>query len=348
MGLNIPYTHSEEKPSRVLLSKSALAGRPHPAPVPDGAHARGAHHQGDQAGRRHRLEARSATARSCAAAGPCPSSTPSPRRPSRSSRARASGRWTRAAAEPPARPSKSVFIDTGRERDLLSRGVQRHHHQRADGVRDPGGDRRRGRPRAAGRQHRPRRDQRPRQRGHGPDLPGRPHAPLGAREAPRTSRRSTSVRSVAFENLGPPRLSKLLLRGRPPAPHLRHHGPRARRRPRPSSPAAPPTLVAARRARADASILSIGIPILLPGRTSPARAGVQDPAGGRCRARPTRSRPERIESWAHAGWVDLREANMAVWRDRFDRIEAEIEADPGQPTPPRASCATASSGAPRA
>ena len=26
MGLNIPYTHSEEKPSRVLLSKSALAG----------------------------------------------------------------------------------------------------------------------------------------------------------------------------------------------------------------------------------------------------------------------------------------------------------------------------------
>src|SRR5258708_35541514 len=26
MGLNTPYTHSEEKPSRVLLSKSALAG----------------------------------------------------------------------------------------------------------------------------------------------------------------------------------------------------------------------------------------------------------------------------------------------------------------------------------
>ena len=26
MGLNIPYTHSEEKPSRVLLSKTALAG----------------------------------------------------------------------------------------------------------------------------------------------------------------------------------------------------------------------------------------------------------------------------------------------------------------------------------
>src|SRR6185436_11496036 len=26
MGLNIPYTHSEERPSRVLLSKSAIAG----------------------------------------------------------------------------------------------------------------------------------------------------------------------------------------------------------------------------------------------------------------------------------------------------------------------------------
>jgi hypothetical protein len=27
MGLNIPYTHSEEKPSRVLLSKSASRAR---------------------------------------------------------------------------------------------------------------------------------------------------------------------------------------------------------------------------------------------------------------------------------------------------------------------------------
>ena len=26
MGLNVPYTHSEEKPSRVLLSKSAVGG----------------------------------------------------------------------------------------------------------------------------------------------------------------------------------------------------------------------------------------------------------------------------------------------------------------------------------
>ena len=26
MGLNIPFTHSEDKPSRVLLAKSAMAG----------------------------------------------------------------------------------------------------------------------------------------------------------------------------------------------------------------------------------------------------------------------------------------------------------------------------------
>ena len=26
MGLNVPYTHSEERPSRVLLAKSAIAG----------------------------------------------------------------------------------------------------------------------------------------------------------------------------------------------------------------------------------------------------------------------------------------------------------------------------------
>ena len=57
MGLNIPYTHSEEKPSRVLLSKSALAGA-HTLLLFLMARTPGrAHHQGDQARGGHRLEA---------------------------------------------------------------------------------------------------------------------------------------------------------------------------------------------------------------------------------------------------------------------------------------------------
>jgi len=38
--------------------------------------------------------------------------------------------------------------------------------------------------------------------------------------------------------------------------------------------------------------------------------------------------PEAVAAWAHAGWVDLREENMALWKDRFARIEAEIETIP--------------------
>jgi len=37
---------------------------------------------------------------------------------------------------------------------------------------------------------------------------------------------------------------------------------------------------------------------------------------------------DKIDAWAHAGWVDLREANMTLWRRRFQRIEAEIDAIP--------------------
>ncbi len=37
---------------------------------------------------------------------------------------------------------------------------------------------------------------------------------------------------------------------------------------------------------------------------------------------------ESVDAWAHARWVDLRETNMARWRERFQRIEAEIGAIP--------------------
>ena len=38
--------------------------------------------------------------------------------------------------------------------------------------------------------------------------------------------------------------------------------------------------------------------------------------------------PAQVETWASAGWVDLREANMARWKDRFERIRAETDGIP--------------------
>ena len=81
-------------------------------------------------------------------------------------------------------------------------------------------------------------------------------------------------------------------------------------------------------------ILSIGIPILLPdGRLL---------RGPECKIPPvTRDdaafevTPERVDTWASAGWVDLRESNMALWRDRFCRIRAEVEDIPERETSSR-------------
>ncbi len=81
-------------------------------------------------------------------------------------------------------------------------------------------------------------------------------------------------------------------------------------------------------------IVSIGIPILLPdgrvvrgpeSKIPPVVAGteVYEVSG------------ERVEAWAWAGWVDLREANMARWKARFARIHAETEAIPTSDTSSR-------------
>ena len=81
-------------------------------------------------------------------------------------------------------------------------------------------------------------------------------------------------------------------------------------------------------------IISIGIPILLPdGRVL---------RGPECKIPPTTRddetfevTPERLEAWAGAGWVDLREANMARWRDRFTRIKDEMDSIPERDTSSR-------------
>jgi hypothetical protein len=140
------------------------------------------------------------------------------------------------------------------------------------------------------------------------------------------------VRSVAFENLGPPRLSKLLFE----ADLLRREY-RTMDRVRESDPGDMARRAAARiggDAGLRREVLSIGIPILLPdGRLL---------RGPECKIPPvTRDdeafdvTPERIEAWTRAGWVDLRQANMALWRDRFCRIRAEVDGIPERETSSR-------------
>jgi hypothetical protein len=133
------------------------------------------------------------------------------------------------------------------------------------------------------------------------------------------------VRSVAFENLGPPRLSKLLFEA-----HLLRRCFSTMDRVRAASA---PEISARvlREVEGDAAlrreIVSIGIPILLPdGRVLRGPECKIPPATAAPAAREVT--PDHIEVWAAAGWVDLREANMARWKDRFDRIRAETDGIP--------------------
>jgi hypothetical protein len=135
--------------------------------------------------------------------------------------------------------------------------------------------------------------------------------------------KESGVPSVAFEMLGPPRLSKLLFEA-----HLLGlvsgsirgvlDGDAAE-----ISAAAAAVIRANRELRS--RIVSIGIPILLPDGKTLLRADT-------IKIPPYRGEPEleitpdAIDHWAAAGWVDLRVENIERWRERLRRIEAETSA----------------------
>jgi hypothetical protein len=323
MGLNIPYTHSEEKPSRVLLSKSALAGahtlllflmaRTPGGPItkevkPAAAIAWKGIGYGEilRRGRPVQLyDVRLDEAEVLELGARF--------RPMDVSRGRDTGRTL-----------KSVYIDTGEnglfsleEFAAITTGEQMEFvtpEEIADVVARElmGGN-----------------------TGHDV-INALDNAVMGptyraglmrhwALEKLRDLEKRHGVRSVAFENLGPPRLSKLLFE----ADLLRRtfgtmEAVRA---------ATPPEMSVrlAEEITGDADyrgeIVSIGIPILLPdGRLL---------RGPECKVPPVtvpsqtlEVSEETVETWAHAGWVDLREPNMTRWRERFQRIEAEIRAIP--------------------
>ncbi len=144
--------------------------------------------------------------------------------------------------------------------------------------------------------------------------------------------RAHNVDSVAFEMLGPPRLSKLLYES-----YLLRKTFSTMK----AVVATTPENISNRLVRLvrwDAGlrsrIISIGIPILMPDGRSLLRAeDIKIP--------PYRGENElavsarNIEQWAHDGWVDLRVSNMTRWQKRFQGIIRMVEGLPDVETSSR-------------
>ncbi len=138
-----------------------------------------------------------------------------------------------------------------------------------------------------------------------------------------------NTESVAFELLGPPRLSKLLYEVHLMKKACGSLSAVLKSSPKELSESIQSYLYKDRTIRSQ--ILSIGIPILLgDGKTMLRGPEVKIPASN-VEDRFVIS-PENVDKWADAGWIDLRVKNIEIWKERFIELKAEIEAIPGDDT----------------
>ena len=137
------------------------------------------------------------------------------------------------------------------------------------------------------------------------------------------------TKSVAFEMLGPPRNTKLLFEA-----HLLREALVTMTAVRESTPEqlakALDTLVR-EQPRIANEVVSVGIPILLDSGEILRGPEVIVPA----KTENVTVTPENLENWVHDGWVDLRVANCARWIDRIRRIHEETAAIPLEDTSSR-------------
>jgi len=329
MGLNIPYTHSEEKPSRVLLSKSAVAGahtlllflmgRTPDAPItkeikPTGAIAWKKIAYGTIAKRGKPIELHD-----------CP--------PEKGITLKDKFKihMNGNIAEPTGERLKSVFIDTG-ENGIFSRGEfeaiatpgQMEYvtpEEIAESVvyEIKGGN-----------------------TGHDiiNALDNATLAPTyragfmfqSALEKMKQLEKQHNVDSIAFEMLGPPRLSKLLYEA-----HLLKlaYGTVNTVLNTPAKQMSDDlSTIIAKEEKLRSKIISIGIPILMPdGKTLLRSSEVKIPAFRGENELPITSRS--IDEWAHNGWVDLRISNMEIWKSRLAVIKKELASIPENDTSSR-------------
>lgn len=328
MGLNIPYTHSEERPSRVLLSKSAVAGahslllflmaRTPDGPIvkeikPTAAIAWKQVAFGDVAIRGRPLELNDAPMESA-------------QRPGRVFSPR-DARFRKLLG----RNLQSVFIDTGEngifsleEFSTLTTAEQMEFVTPEEiaelSVYEIKG----------------------RNTGHD-IINALDNATLGptyraglmrhwAMEKMVALEKEHGVSSVAFEMLGPPRLSKLLFE----AHLLRRSFVTMSAVLETGAARISESLASDLAANADLrrEIISIGIPILFPDGRLLRGPEVKVPAAV-TEKDSYRVTPERLETWVEAGWVDLRPKNMRRWLKRFRTIEKEVAAVPAADTSSR-------------
>jgi hypothetical protein len=321
MGLNIPYTHSEERPSSVLLSKSAVAGahtlllflmgRTPDAPItkeikPTAAIAWKQVAFGEIKKRGKPIELFD-----------CP--------PSRAVKIQKSLRLKmNDTAVPMNETLKSVFIDTG-ENGLFSRGEFEAiatpgqmefvtPEEIAENViyEIMGGN-----------------------TGHD-IINALDNATLSptyragylyqnAKSRIEELEKQHGVDSVAFEILGPPRLSKLLYEA-----YLLKTCLTSGRKVM-STGASAISQKLHRKIKSDAKlraqIISIGIPILLPdGKTLLRANDIKIPPYHGENDIPVTQK--NINLWAHDGWVDLRTSNMHRWKKRFQRMQTMVNKIP--------------------
>lgn len=320
MGLNIPYTHSEEKPSRVLLSKSVVAGahtlllflmgRTPDAPItkeikPTGAIAWKRIAYGEIAKRGKAVEL-----------------VDCPPEHGIELKGKFKIKMNNGAAKPTGERLKSVFIDTG-ENGIFSRGEfeaiatpgQMEYVTPEEIAEDvvyeiKGGN-----------------------TGHD-IINALDNATLSptyragfmfqsAIERMKQLEKEHDVDSVAFEMLGPPRLSKLLYEA-----HLLKlaYGTTNNVLKTPAKQiSADLTTVISKEEKLRSQIISIGIPILMPdGKTLLRGNEVKIPPYHGINELPISG--SAIETWAHNGWVDLRVSNMEQWKSRLTIIMKEVEA----------------------
>jgi hypothetical protein len=138
-----------------------------------------------------------------------------------------------------------------------------------------------------------------------------------------------NIRSVAFELLGPPRLSKLLFEINLIGLFCNNMKDILKFTPEQLSEKALEVISGDDDLRSE--ILSIGIPILLPDGKSLLRSQI-------IKIPPYRGEneldinKENIEKWSMEGWVDLRPENMKRWKVRIKELIEEVEAIPEDDT----------------
>lgn len=318
MGLNIPYTHSEEKPSRVLLSKSVVAGahtmllflmgRTPDAPItkeikPTGAIAWKKIAYGEIAKRGKPIDLFDCDM---------------------DKGIELKGKFTIKMdniAKPTGQRLKSVFIDTG-ENGIFSRGefeaiatpgqmefVTPEEIAESVLYEIRGGN-----------------------TGHDiiNALDNATLSPTyragfmfqGALEKMKRLEKENNTNSVAFEMLGPPRLSKLLYEAHLLKKVFGTVNVVMKTSVKKMSSALTDYIsndIALR-----SQIISIGIPILLPnGKTLLRGNEVKIPAFRGINELDVT--PEHIDDWARNGWIDLRASNMEQWKHRLNEIRKEVE-----------------------